>query len=93
MTAQDAIEASSPPSAATRPIERRTETAEAVELSDAGAPGLSPARSLAIATPRVSVVIPGLNEADSLRELAGALSRPAPPRLLAGRDWSEEGRR
>ncbi len=75
MTAQDAIEASSPPSAATRPIERRTETAEAVELSDAGAPGLSPARSLAIATPRVSVVIPGLNEADSLRELASRVTK------------------
>jgi uncharacterized protein with von Willebrand factor type A (vWA) domain len=34
-----------------------------------------------------------IHNLDSLRELAGALSRPAPPRLLAGRDWSEEGRR
>lgn len=30
---------------------------------------------------------------ESLKELAAALSRPAPPRLLAGRDWTEEGRR
>ncbi len=56
---------------------------------DAYAPKSQGARAI---LPQVDEFRP-IHNLDSLKELAGALSRPAPPRLLASRDWSTEGRR
>lgn len=67
MTAEDVIEASSASQSDTARAELCDE--EAPKGADL-APLPSPSRLLATAAPKVSIVVPGLNEADSLGELA-----------------------
>jgi len=60
----------SPESAPTRAPLARVERSASVDRADRASP-----RALAAEVPRVSVVIPGLNEADSLPELAAGVTR------------------